>query len=428
MAARPPPRRDGGPAAHENATDAMELAEETTTVSSPQGPVLPAARFLKDLPRQTAPRPKPKGRKKWQKQRKEPSDVSPSSPEATDDSRRPPATPVTPRLPAAAVQRRRHLPMSQRQMAFLVQSKGERRRARALGNAALPVDPAVVGTVLLRPSAPGVAFRGAPRLAHAAALSSRPGVSAVRVNHRRNIVAAVTTTQECLEGLLKLTELHAIPVTARLPAERGKSTGFLHGVSGLPADTYLLGANESSIPVLSATMHGSTVTIRLAGPVPPEYVRLFKLGFRVRPARPRPVQCRQCGHYGHVLESCQWPTDCISCGKSHSANVSCQTVRCRNCGGSHRADTPACPKWQEERKVTTIMASSTSPLSRRAVRAVVREEQRPQLSSPLARSYASALRAPARHPGLRYLPLVPPAASRHRTLPRLLRRLPWMSW
>nr|XP_050031672.1 uncharacterized protein LOC126527867 [Dermacentor andersoni] len=393
------------PAAHKNATDAMELAEETTTVSSPQGPVHAAARFLKDPPRQTAPWLKPKGKKK--KQRKEPADVSPSSREATDDSRRQPATPITPSAPAAAVQRATPPAREPTPDGFtLVQSKGDRRRARTLENAALPVDPAVIGTVLFRRAAPGGAFRGALRLALAAALSSRPGLSAVRVNHRRNIVAADTTTQECLEGLLKLTELHAIPVTARLPAECGKSTGFLHGVSGLPAGTDLLGAIESSIPVLSATMDGSTVTIRFAGPVTSEHVRLCKQGFRVRPARPRPVQC---GRFGHVPESSQWPTDCISYGKSHAANISCQAVRCRNCRGSHRVDTPACPKWQEERKVATIMVSSTSPLSRRAVRAAVRGKQRQQRSSPPARSYASTLKGPSPAPR----PPVPaPRASR----------------
>nr|XP_054930708.1 uncharacterized protein LOC129386645 [Dermacentor andersoni] len=52
------------PAPHKNATDAMELAEETTTVLSPQGPVHPAARFLKDPPRQTALWLKRKGKKK----------------------------------------------------------------------------------------------------------------------------------------------------------------------------------------------------------------------------------------------------------------------------------------------------------------------------------------------------------------------------
>lgn len=114
----------------------------------------------------------------------------------------------------------------------LVRSKAERWRARALESAALPVDPKIVGTVLFRPSAPGGAFRGAPRLELAAALSARPGVAVVRVNHKRNIVAADTTTRECLEELMAVTELGGIAVTARLPAERGKSTGFLHGVDG----------------------------------------------------------------------------------------------------------------------------------------------------------------------------------------------------
>ncbi|XP_070385218.1 uncharacterized protein [Dermacentor albipictus] len=50
----------------------------------------------------------------------------------------------------------------------------------------------------------------------------------------------------------------------------------------------------------------------------------------------------------------------------------------------------------EERRVATIMASSTSALSRRAVRAAVREEQRS--SSPPARSDASALKGPSPAP------------------------------
>nr|XP_050035812.1 uncharacterized protein LOC126532181 [Dermacentor andersoni] len=200
------------PATNESAADEMELTDATPTVSSHQGPDHPAARFLKDPPCQPASRPKPKGQKK--QKRKEPAHVSRSSPGATDDSRRPPATLVTPSVPTAAVQR--VTPSARECTTYdftLVQSKRDRRRARALETAALPVDPVVV-------------------------------------------------------------------VTARLPAERGKSSGFLHGVVGLPADTDLLGAIESSVPVLSATREESTITIRFAGPVPPEHVRLFKLGFR----------------------------------------------------------------------------------------------------------------------------------------------------
>ncbi|KAL1475890.1 hypothetical protein MTO96_036962 [Rhipicephalus appendiculatus] len=72
-----------------------------------------------------------------------------------------------------------------------VMSKGaRRRRARDIAAAAaLPVDRTIMVTVLFRPSAPGGTFSGSPRLLLAQALSSRPGVAAIRVNHKRNIVA-----------------------------------------------------------------------------------------------------------------------------------------------------------------------------------------------------------------------------------------------
>ncbi|XP_037520661.1 uncharacterized protein LOC125756110 [Rhipicephalus sanguineus] len=106
-----------------------------------------------------------------------------------------------------------------------VKSKAALRRARKTTTAALPVDPAVVGTVLFRPSAPRGSFRGPPRLSIAQALPSHPGVADIRVNHHRNIVAVDVTSQECLTLLLALTELRGIPVTAREPADRHTSMG-----------------------------------------------------------------------------------------------------------------------------------------------------------------------------------------------------------
>ncbi|KAH7961200.1 hypothetical protein HPB52_005397 [Rhipicephalus sanguineus] len=255
-------------------------------------------------------------------------------------------------------------------------SKAASRRARKLASAALHVDSAVVGTVLFKPSAPGGSFQGSPRLTLAQVFSSRPGVAAIRVNHQRNIVAADVTTRECLEQLLALTELRGIAVKARQPADRLTSIGYLHGVDGEPDNASLLCGLQSSLPVLSATGEGSTVTLRFAGPVPPQHVKLFLVRFPVRPARPRPLQCRQCGRFGHAREACSRPDGCIRCGRAHPEGETCQRPRCINCGGPHAADTPACPRWQQECKVATIMASSTTALSRRAVRAVVREEER----------------------------------------------------
>ncbi|XP_037502332.1 uncharacterized protein LOC119376647 [Rhipicephalus sanguineus] len=274
----------------------------------------------------------------------------------------------------------------------VVMSKAASRRARAMETAAINIDAAVVGTVLFRPSTPGGTFRGTPRLTLAAGLAGRPGVAAVRVNHLRNVVAADATTPECLAGLLSISELHDIPVTAREPADRRSCLGFVYGVDGDLADSELIGAIASSAPVTAATREGRSVKLRFASAVPPAQISIYGLQLRVRHVKPRPMQCRQCGRFGHVAAACQRAGDCIRCGRKHPPAESCKP-HCINCGGAHAADTPSCPRWQEERRVATLLATSTTPLSRRAVRAAVREESRE------VRSYAAALkRCPPRSP------------------------------
>lgn len=376
----------------------LGLAHDPRADRAPAGPTQhglahPAARFLKDPPHHTLPRQE--GKNKKQKKAGKSSAPKQASPPAAPPAPRPTlAGSGTPTAKAAAQEApSTHAPPAEGFQ--LVLSKADRRRARAPVSAAIPVNPAVIGTALFRPSVVGGTFRGAPRLSLAAVLSARPGVAAVRVNHRRNIVAADATTQRCLEELLATTELRGIPVTARQPAERGRSTGFVHGADGIPADADLLGAIESGVPVLAATREADTITIRFAGPVPPEHVSLYKLRFRVRPSRPRPLQCQQCGRFGHVAASCDSPSSCRHCGRSHEQGDSCpNAAHCRNCGGHHPANTPACPRWQEERRVATILATAPAPLSRRAVRAGVREEnlQAKATSTPVqGLSYAQAL-------------------------------------
>ncbi|KAL3198510.1 hypothetical protein MRX96_014326 [Rhipicephalus microplus] len=158
-----------------------------------------------------------------------------------------------------------------------VRSKAALRRTRNLTSAALPVDPAVKGTVLYRPASAGGSFRNCPRLTIAQALSLHPGVAAIRVNQHRNVVAVNVTSQECLVKLLALTELKGIPVTARQPADRRTSMGFIHGVDGDAADENLLSGLQSAVRVLSASREGRTVTLRFEGPVPPDHVTLFRL-------------------------------------------------------------------------------------------------------------------------------------------------------
>ncbi|KAL3180093.1 hypothetical protein MRX96_037476 [Rhipicephalus microplus] len=156
-------------------------------------------------------------------------------------------------------------------------SKAAQWRARALQAAAVVTDPAVVGTAFHRPSAPGGSFRGSPRMA----LAGLPGTMAVRVNYRRNIVAA---SPECLRKLLTIAELHGSPVTAREPADRRVSTGFVCGVDGDLNNTELLRGIASAAPVTAATREGGTVKLPFASPSPPDRITTFGLQLRVASA------------------------------------------------------------------------------------------------------------------------------------------------
>lgn len=351
------------------------VAHSSTTTASPvdvaAGPPKAAVYFVGRKARRE--------RKKRKRQpRTQPRVSAPEAAEAPPPTR-PPSTPAVRPRPSP-------LPVPAEDDFQEVVSKAARRRARALVAAAIATDPAAVATVLYRPSSPGGSFAGSPRLALAAALSARPGVTAVRVNHRRNIVAADASSSVYLAELLTITELNGIPVTAREPTDRRSSLGCVYGVDGDITIEELLDEMDSAAPVLSATREGRAVKLRFGTSVPPEFVKLRGLRLRVRHVRPRPLQCRQCGRLDHVAEACQRAGECIRCGRRHQASEQCKP-RCVNCSGSHAADNPTCPRWQEERRVATLLASSPTPLSRRAVKAAVREETRE------VRSYAAALKA-----------------------------------
>ncbi|KAH7983214.1 hypothetical protein HPB52_010219 [Rhipicephalus sanguineus] len=176
-----------------------------------------------------------------------------------------PSTTVAPAAPRPAntTVTAPHPPPAEEDFVTVV-SKAAQRRAKALAAAAIATDPAVMGTVLYRPSAPGGTFKGSPRLTLAAAFAMRPDVVAVRINHRRNIVAADASTQPCLSELLTIKELNGIPVTARVPADRRTSVGFVHGVDGEPSDKQLLEGITSTVRWLRRPGRGSTVRLQFA--------------------------------------------------------------------------------------------------------------------------------------------------------------------
>ncbi|KAL1486790.1 hypothetical protein MTO96_046817 [Rhipicephalus appendiculatus] len=171
--------------------------------------------------------------------------------------------------------------------------------------------PPACGTVLFRPANIGASFHRTSRLAIAQALSALPGFKEVRVNTKKNIVAADASTAEWMDRLLATSELAGIPVTARPPANRSQSSGVVQGVDGDFTDEALLAAVTSEVPVIAATRQGTSLVLRFASPVPPARVHLFRMALEVRPSRPRPLQCLRCGRYGHVTAACQRSERCL---------------------------------------------------------------------------------------------------------------------
>lgn len=115
-----------------------------------------------------------------------------------------------------------------------------------------------MGTVLFRPADRSSAFTQEVSWSMAEDLGSRPGVLAVRVNLRRNIVAVDAGCADTLRALLAATEICGLPVRGSEPTPRGQSAGLVFGVDSRRSVEQLTAAVRSPVPIASASLTGST--------------------------------------------------------------------------------------------------------------------------------------------------------------------------
>lgn len=273
-------------------------------------------------------------------------------------------------------------------------SRNARRRALR-GAAVQPTSRAIAGTALFRPADRAASYLAAPREAIARQLSATEGVVEVRVNTRRNIVAADAATEECLKALMGLTQICGVPVHARLPADHNTSRGIIFGVDPNLTPEDIMGGIESEVPITAIERRQDRgVLVKFAGPAPPAYVCLWKLRLGVHACRPRPLQCTKCGRLDHATACCRGPARCARCGGSHPVDkCPAAAPRCTNCGGRHFVTDPRCPRWQQERQVATAVARSAQPVSRLEVQATIRAE------ADQSRSYAAVIKQQRRPKG-----------------------------
>ncbi|KAH7947139.1 hypothetical protein HPB52_007743 [Rhipicephalus sanguineus] len=283
----------------------------------------------------------------------------------------------------------------------VVQSRAAQRRARLLDSAALPVNPSSRGLVPRPPPLdPGPGSLGAPwgRLTSG---STTSGTSWQQMR-RRGSAWSNSLLSRCCRGSL----WHP---GSRLTAGRARasSTGWM-GSQRMTACCQPFSRRTGAVCFQGGPYRRPT----LRGPCPPGAGILVQ-GTLHGCGRPAPVHCSagSAARFGHLKESCSWPNSCIRCGRPHPKDGECQRPRCVNCSGPHPANTPACPRWQQERRVATIMASSTTALSRRVVRAAVREETRTDRDLlRVAPSYASILQGVSK-------PATPSPRASHRPPP-----------
>ncbi|XP_070382693.1 uncharacterized protein [Dermacentor albipictus] len=188
-------------------------------------------------------------------------------------------------------------------------------------------------------------------------------VRRVRVNFRRNVVAADVMRGAGLAPLLEVCDLGGVTVHPK--ALHNSCVGVIHGVD--PSfDARTVRENlEAPVAVLSCSRSGASGTVTFVGSVVPPSVRLFKQLRAVRARLPRPLQCDRCGVFGHAGATCFRDARCLRCGESHpTGDCPAEKARCVNCGGRHPSTEPSCPEWQCERKAA-VLSSSERPLSRK---------------------------------------------------------------
>ncbi|KAL3216392.1 hypothetical protein MRX96_051203 [Rhipicephalus microplus] len=133
-----------------------------------------------------------------------------------------------------------------------------------------------------------------------------PGPSTCRGQLRDGRLEGSPVTRQCqrvLSELLIIKELSSVPVTARKPTDRRSRVGFLHGVDGGLTNLELTAGLASTVSVLAANKEGQMVRLRFVSSQSTDQVTLCDLELRAQHAWPRPLQCRQFGHFGHVSEA-----------------------------------------------------------------------------------------------------------------------------
>lgn len=224
-------------------------------------------------------------------------------------------------------------------------------------------------TVIFIPANPAVCLTKLSSLKLSEALETicQECILMIRPNKRLNLIAVDTRNAYATKLLLKVTTLCQVDVRAYEPCPRSAAVGIIKGVDQEITDMQLQDElSAEPVPILHARRLGksSVVKVQFATTQLPDYALLSRVRYRVFPFEERPLQCTNCGRYGHKTVACFRETICSRCGGKHDRNA-CESVepKCINCGSCHEALAQGCPKRIEQKRLAEVRRQGHTTVS-----------------------------------------------------------------
>lgn len=244
-------------------------------------------------------------------------------------------------------------------------TSGKRKRCRDIDTKSKPTTGLVV---LFTPADPTVSVESinSLRLSDTFQELAPSCIIEVRPNKWKNVIAVDTRNGQTTQLLLKLTTLCGIKVRAFEPRGKTSSVGVIHDVDPELTDAVLLASMRSDAPIKEVRRLGKSRTVRIEfqSPTLPEHAYVGLVRHQVTLHVNSPLQCKKCGHFGHVSASCKREVQCLRCAKPHSTDkCDAPSPCCINCKKSHETTSMRCSQWQKQRSICRYSCENNIPFA-----------------------------------------------------------------
>ncbi|KAG0429186.1 hypothetical protein HPB47_023867 [Ixodes persulcatus] len=141
----------------------------------------------------------------------------------------------------------------------------------------------------------------------------------VRYNQRLNLIAVDVRNGHAAQVLMNNTFLCGIQVRPYSPLSGKTSIGVIHDVDAEVTDEELAQHLRSEAKIANARRLGKSRVVKVvfSGSHLPSHVLLGHVRHSVVPFKEKPIQCHNCGGFGHKKIACKRAQACNRCAENH---------------------------------------------------------------------------------------------------------------